>query len=85
MKQKLFTLLLAFIAAISFAGAADLVSGSFKNGGTWKISDRGELYIDAVTVPDYKVSNHSDGYPRDNQMHFVGGVTKAPWVHISPK
>ena len=79
MKQKLFTLLLAFIAAISFAGATDIASGSFKNGGTWKISDRGELYIDAVTVPDYKVSNHSDGYPRDNQMHFVGGVTKAPW------
>ena len=83
MKQKLFTLLLAFIAAISFAGAKDIASGSFKNGGTWKISDKGELYIDAVTVPDYKASlfmeNYFDGYPRDNQMHFVRGVTKAPW------
>ncbi|MCR4665344.1 MAG: hypothetical protein K5660_08270 [Paludibacteraceae bacterium] len=34
MKQKIFTLLLAFIAAISFAGATDIASGSFKSGGT---------------------------------------------------
>lgn len=83
MKQKLFTLLLAFIAAISFAGAKDIASGTFKNEGTWRINDQGELYIDAVTVPDYKVSifmeDYFDGYSRDNQMHFVRGVTKAPW------
>ena len=62
MKQKLFTLLLAFIAAISFAGAADLASGSFKNGGTWRINDQGELYIDAVTVPDYKKPENAPWY-----------------------
>ena len=61
MKQKLFTLLLAFIAAISFAGAKDIASGTFKNGGTWKISDQGELYIDAVTIPDYKLTNQESG------------------------
>ena len=77
--KKLLTLVVCSLLAIWTVSAKDLASGSFKNGGTWKISDRGELYIDAVTVPDYKVSNHSDGYPRDNQMHFVGGVTKAPW------
>ena len=89
MKQKLFTLLLAFIAAISFAGAKDIASGTFKNGGTWKISDQGELYIDAVTVPDYNVQlfakNYNEGYARDNQMHFVRGVTKAPWGSYKSK
>ncbi len=54
MKQKLFTMLLCLIVGIGSVNAADIASGSFKNGGTWKISDKGELYIDAVTVPDYK-------------------------------
>lgn len=63
MKQKLFTLLLAFIAAISFAHAKDIASGSFKNGGTWKITQDGELYIDAATVPDYKLSGSKSTAP----------------------
>ena len=65
MKQKLFTLLLAFIAAISFAGAKDLASGSFKNGGTWRINDQGELYVDAVTVPDFS-------YRKSQQQVLIG-------------
>ena len=81
--KKLFTMLLCLIVCIGSMNAKDIASGSFKNGGTWRINDQGELYIDAVTVPDYKASlfmeNNFDGYPRDNQMHFVRGVTKAPW------
>ena len=56
MKQKLFTLLLAFIAAISFAGATDLASGTFSNGGTWKITGvvgNATLEIYASNIPSY--------------------------------
>ena len=81
MKQKLFTLLLAFIAAISFAGAKDIASGTFKNGGTWKISEQGELYIDATTVPDYKTADKAPWHAYATQIKYirfgVGGNSNA--------
>ncbi len=46
--------------------AKDIASGTFKNGGSWKITDQGELYVDAVTVPDF-VQSTSQG-------------TNAPWI-----
>ena len=46
--------------------AKDIASGTFKNGGSWKISEQGELYVDAVTVPDF-VQSISQG-------------TNAPWI-----
>ena len=52
--KKLLTLVVCSLLAIWTVSAKDIASGTFKNGGTWKISDQGELYIDAVTVPDYK-------------------------------
>ena len=52
--KKLLTLVVCSLLAICTVSAKDIASGTFKNGGTWKISDQGELYIDAVTVPDYK-------------------------------
>lgn len=52
--KKILTLVVCSLLAIWTVSAKDIASGTFKNGGTWKISDQGELYIDAVTVPDYK-------------------------------
>ncbi|MBQ6978403.1 MAG: leucine-rich repeat protein [Paludibacteraceae bacterium] len=92
MKQKLFTLLLAFIAAISFAGAKDIASGTFKNGGSWKISEQGELYVDAVTIPDYKLTSKESGrYYVINIDNDIDGYyydrwhTSAPWNSYMPQ
>ncbi len=92
MKQKLFTLLLAFIAAISFAGAKDIASGSFKKGGTWRINDQGELYVDAVTIPDYKTTSLESGpYYVINIDNDIDGYyyhrwhTSAPWNSYMPQ
>ena len=63
---KRLLLLLCLIGMAGSAAWADIASGTFKNGGTWKITDQGELYIDATTVPDYK-SSTSTG-------------TNAPWI-----
>lgn len=94
MKQKLFTLLLAFIAAISFAGAKDIASGTFKNGGTWKISDQGELYINAIKIPDYTTQSRNiialdQEYVLTKSSRLTYGdlvsVTSAPWGVYSEK
>ena len=59
--KKLFTMLLCLIVGIGIMNAAqNTVSGTFKNGGTWRINDQGELYVDAVTIPNYK-TGWSDG------------------------
>lgn len=52
--QKLLTLLLVLATAITAVSAKDLASGKFKNGGTWKITQDGLLFIDAEVVPDYR-------------------------------
>ena len=64
--KKLFTMLLCLIVGIGSMNAKDIASGTFKNGGSWKITDQGELYVDAVTVPDF-VQSTSQG-------------TNAPWI-----
>ena len=55
-------MLLCLIVGIGSMNAKDIASGTFKNGGTWKISDQGELYVDAVTVPDYSYCGPWDAY-----------------------
>jgi len=59
--KKLLTLVVCSLLAIWTVNAAkNTMSGTFKNGGTWRINDQGELYVDAVTIPNYK-TGWSDG------------------------
>ena len=58
--KKLLTLVVCSLLAIWTVSAKDIASGTFKNGGTWRINDQGELYVDAVTIPNYK-TGWSDG------------------------
>ncbi len=62
--------------------AKDLASGTFKNGGTWKINDQGELYIDAVTVPDRVCRWGVAGAVYANSVStkvMRKDITPAPW------
>ena len=66
--KKLLTLVVCSLLAICTVNAKDIASGTFKNGGTWKISDQGELYIDATTVPDYTNSIFTPWYEYREQI-----------------
>lgn len=68
MKKRLLLLLCLTLTAGS-AAWANIAQGTFKNGGTWKITDDGELYVDVTTIPNYgEVQNAEGKY-----------VTTAPW------
>lgn len=58
--KKLFTMLLCLIVGIGSMNAKDIASGTFKNGGSWKISEQGVLTVSATTVPNY-INNNDDG------------------------
>ncbi len=60
MKKRLLLLLCLIATAGSAAWATD-PSGTFKNGGTWRISDDGELYVDTETIPDYDITGFGFG------------------------
>lgn len=92
MKQKLLTLVVCSLLAIWTVSAKDIASGTFKNGGTWKISDQGELYVDAVTIPDYKTTSIESGpYYVINIDNDIDGYyyhrwhTSAPWNSYMPQ
>lgn len=85
--QKFLSLLLVLCAAItSSAQNYDGVNGKFKIGGTWRISGQ-ILYIDAETVPDYKVVSSTNfkswEYRGQSSVTWPMGlernVTSAPW------
>ena len=57
--QKFLSLLLVLCAAITIS-AGNITQGTFKQGGSWKISEAGELYIDAEKVPDYGTQSTYD-------------------------
>lgn len=82
--KKLLTLVVCSLLAIWTVNAANIASGSFKNGGTWRINDQGELYIDAETVPDriYKSTEtplHIWDDPERYIVYVANSVTPAPW------
>lgn len=90
--KKLFTMLLCLIVGIGSMNAKDIASGTFKNGGSWKISEQGELYVDAVTIPDYKLTKKDDGrYYVINIDNDIDGYyydrwhTSAPWNSYMPQ
>ena len=58
---KRLLLLLCLTLTAGSAAWADIAQGTFKNGGTWKITDQGELYVDAVTIPDYDITSFGFG------------------------
>ena len=82
--RKILTLVVCSLLAIWSVSAKDIASGTFKNGGTWKISYQGELYVDAVTVPDrIYTSSVSKIYwyedPEKYHLWETHSVTPAPW------
>ena len=89
MKKRLL-LLLCLIATAGSAAWADIASGTFKNGGTWKISDVGELYVDAVTVPDYDMTSYKRNYYDDEDCDLDGifyprPINTSPWYGFMPR
>ena len=89
--KKFLSLLLVLCAAITIS-AGNIAQGSFKKGGTWKISEGGELFVDVVTIPDYKDKSAYDfGETEDEAWHlgsmagYYAGLqkshfrTEAPW------
>ncbi len=74
--KRLLTLVVCSLLAIWTVNAKDIDSGTFKNGGSWKITDQGELYIDAVTVPDYPDYGPWEAYSRYvKTLHFSSKIT----------
>ena len=79
--QKFLSLLLVLCAAITIS-AGNIASGTFKKGGSWSISDGGELYIDVKNVPDYKTESYGEGHDNfavNNRIMWAHWKTKAPW------
>ncbi len=90
--KKLLTLVVCSLLAICTVSAKDIASGTFKNGGSWKITDQGELYVDAVTIPDYKITSKESGrYYVINIDNDIDGYyydrwhTSAPWNSYMPQ
>ena len=52
--KKLLTLVVCSLLAIWTVNAKDIASGTFSNGGTWKISDQGTLTVYASEIPGYE-------------------------------
>ena len=89
--RKILTLVVCSLLAIWTVSAKDIASGTFKNGGSWKISEQGELYVDAVTIPDYKLTSLESGrYYVINIDNDIDGYyyrrwhTSAPWNSYMP-
>lgn len=81
-KKKLLTLVVCSLLAIWSVSAKDIASGTFKNGGSWKISEQGELYVDAETVPDRVCRWSVAGAVYANSvtnMVMKRDITPAPW------
>lgn len=89
--KKFLSLLLVLCAAITIS-AGNIASGKFKKGGTWKISEGGELFVDVVTIPDYKDEYARDFGETDEEAWHLGSMagyyaglqashfrTEAPW------
>ncbi len=72
--KKFLSLLLVLCAAITIS-AGNIASGTFKKGGSWKISSNGELYIDAENVPAYKIVETGRNGQNKNYV-----VTDAKWM-----
>ena len=72
---RLLTLLLVIFAAITVR-AGNIASGSVGNGGTWSISDGGELYVDAVTIPSY----NKQSFPMGDSEYYVVGNRRQMWL-----
>ena len=87
--QKFLSLLLVLCAAITIS-AGNIAQGSFKKGGTWTISEGGELYIDVKNVPDYRNNDaYNEGYRPSiavgNRLMFVYAKNSAPWGKYKEK
>lgn len=86
--KKFLSLLLVLCAAITIS-AGNIDQGTFKNGGSWRISNTGELYVDATSIPDYKYQRSSNGYINLGKMGYNVllpedcYVTTAPWSWYS--
>ena len=75
--------------AIATTSAANIASGSFSGGGSWTLSDGGELYVDVVTIPGYRVLYFGEGfnefYVVHGRMMWSHGITLAPWGDYKDK
>ena len=75
--KKLLTLVVCSLLAIWTVSASQYtMSGTFKNGGTWKV-EKGVLYVDAETIPN---SPNTRPAARTN---LAGGQSNA-WENMSP-
>ncbi len=89
MKKRLL-LFLCLIATAGSAAWADITSGTFSNGGTWKITDEGELYVDAVTIPDFECRDckATIGKSEDGETIYTSYQTYAdntPWKNYKDR
>lgn len=90
MKKRLLLLLCLIATAGSTAWAGIIAQGTFKNGGSWKITDDGELYVDAVTVPDYDMTSYKRDYYDDEDCDLDGifyprPINTSPWYGFMPR
>ncbi len=91
MKKRLLLLLCLIATAGSAALAGVLKQGTFKNGGTWKITPDGELYVDAEVIPDYKETSSSglnavvslEDFGYRTVAYDTPLVTNSPWSSYS--
>ena len=75
--KKLLTLVVCSLLAIWTVNAGQYtMSGTFKNGGTWKV-EKGVLYVDAETIP-----NSPNTRPAA-RINLAGGQSNA-WENMSP-
>ena len=82
--QKFLSLLLVLCAAITIS-AGNITQGSFQNGGSWKISETGELYVDVETVPDYRETLVTQMEGQGCIWNLYWPRTKAPWGNYSDR
>lgn len=75
--KKLLTLVVCSLLAICTVSAGQYtMSGTFKNGGTWKV-EKGVLYVDAETIPNSPSTRPAA------RTNLAGGQSNA-WENMSP-
>ena len=79
--KKLLTMFLCFVVGIGSINAEALyTSGTFSNGGTWKINTNGVLIINASEVPTFIPKYHLQDRGSTAPWQAYDGVIKEIWI-----
>ena len=81
--KKLFCILFVLLVAVCVSPAWADFGGEIPGGGRWGfIEDKGELWVNGDSLPDYSFVSYLEGHPMCPEGEELVVVTNAPWAGL---